>query len=72
MLWQGEYPKCLACGWWDHGMPLRIVTVGIQVPLAGFDEVEAALIHDGIRERLDRRGGLEADMKALREKEKMQ
>ena len=53
-------------------MPLRIVTVGIQVPLAGFDEVEAALIHDGIRERLDRRGGLEADMKALREKEKMQ
>ena len=39
--WAGEFPKCLSCGWADHGMPLRFVTVGIQVPLAGFDEVEA-------------------------------
>ena len=96
VLWQGEYPKCLACGWEDDRKPIRVVDTGIQVPLADdfeterlmFNEPEevsqwqpgahaadcgcgpcqavastvAALIHDGIRERLDRRGGaLDAD-----------
>ena len=38
--WQGEYPKCLACGWEDYRKPIRIVDTGIQVPLSEDFEIE--------------------------------
>ena len=41
----GDFPRCLDCGWWDHGMPLRIVNVGIPLELPGFEDV-AVLIRN--------------------------
>ena len=46
MLWQGEYPKCLACGWEDDRKPIRVVDTGIQVPLADDFETERLMFNE--------------------------
>ena len=36
--WLGEHPKCLACGWADYGMPLRVIDAAIPLELTGFED----------------------------------